>query len=238
MNEATVSPSLGLLGGAGFLTLVLVGIIGPIRLIRRGRTIVNLCRLNYALLFFTLIGGFGEIVALRDDDDTLLSLCQHFHRILLPHRLGDIRRQFKRNVGRAHPGSRSIWLALLWVVTVLGLLDQIPSMLTPNHDRDEKMFRSDREFVSRIDGDVPAGSMIFQLPAVSFPEAGPHVQMYDYVLFRGYLHSNRLRWSYGAIRGREVENSTPALRACPLRPSLDELSEAGVRGHLREPQRI
>jgi phosphoglycerol transferase len=71
--------------------------------------------------------------------------------------------------------------------------------------------------------------MVFQLPQHTFPEYGRRFQMYDYSLFRGYLHSRQLRWSYGALRGREAEvHGQLALQTPPK--LIDTLIEAGFSG--------
>ena len=44
--------------------------------------------------------------------------------------------------------------------------------------------------------------MIFQMPYRPFPEAPALGAIADYDLFRGYLHSDDLRWSYGIVKGR------------------------------------
>ena len=72
--------------------------------------------------------------------------------------------------------------------------------------------------------------MIFQLPPNSFPEFGRHFQMYDYSHFRCYLHSHRLRWSYGALRGREVESWQSQLAPLPPDALVDKLVAAGFAG--------
>ena len=64
-------------------------------------------------------------------------------------------------------------------------------------------FRHDAEFVQRIETVMTPGAMIFQLPVVAFPENPKVNRLNDYDLAKGYLHSTRLRWSYGAIKGRE-----------------------------------
>jgi phosphoglycerol transferase len=58
-------------------------------------------------------------------------------------------------------------------------------------------FNSNRDFTKKIEQEMPAGSMIFQLPITTFPEGG------DYSLVLGYVHSKNLRWSFPAIKGRE-----------------------------------
>ena len=71
--------------------------------------------------------------------------------------------------------------------------------------------------------------MIYQLPPNSFPEFGRHFEMYDYSHFRGYLQSHRLRWSYGAVRGREAPVHGRLVLLVP--PELvDDLVAAGFSG--------
>ena len=48
----------------------------------------------------------------------------------------------------------------------------------------------------------PAGTKILQLPYMSYPENGTVVGVGDYDLFKGYVHTKGLRWTYGAVRGR------------------------------------
>jgi len=134
---------------------------------------------------------------------------------------------------RSEPGSaRTSWsfLVLLFVGTLLALLDQIPSGVVPDYTRDAAVFRSDQKFVRQIEQVVPEGGMIFQLPPNSFPEFGLHIKMFDYNHFRGYLHSNRLRWSYGAMRGRNEEKLHSALAPLAPAPLVDRLVELGFSG--------
>ena len=92
------------------------------------------------------------------------------------------------------------------------------------------MFESDREFIGRIEASLPPDSQIFQLPPNSFPEFGIHFEMPDYSLFRGYLHSTRLRWSFGAIRGRATERWQSSLAPLPAPALVERLREAGFAG--------
>jgi phosphoglycerol transferase len=47
--------------------------------------------------------------------------------------------------------------------------------------------------------------MVFELPVVDYPETPPVVHMGDYELFRPFLHSKFLRFSYGSDKGRPRE---------------------------------
>jgi phosphoglycerol transferase len=85
-------------------------------------------------------------------------------------------------------------------------------------------FLSDREFVRQIESVVPGGGMIFQLPVQIFPEG----ESYEHL--KGYLHSDKLRWSYGAMRGRDGANWQAMVAAMPVNEMIDTVATAGFSG--------
>lgn len=54
----------------------------------------------------------------------------------------------------------------------------------------------------KVDTLLPAGSAVFQLPIVRYPENGPLYRMEDYSEILPYVFTDDLRWSYGAMKGR------------------------------------
>ena len=87
-------------------------------------------------------------------------------------------------------------------VLAFGLWDGIPPRHLP-YDQINASWNRDANFVKAIEQKMPAGSAIFQLPVLAFPEVIPPGKMKDYDPFRGFLHDDgSLRWSYGAIQGR------------------------------------
>lgn len=54
--------------------------------------------------------------------------------------------------------------------------------------------------------------------------------MADYQLFTGYLHSKKLRWSYGGMKGRPGDDWQRKVAALPLRKKLEVLSIVGFKG--------
>lgn len=68
----------------------------------------------------------------------------------------------------------------------------------------EAAWAADRAFARAIDDAMPDGSAVFQFPIVRFPEAPPPGRMVDYDHLRPFIHlpPGRLRWSYGAMKGR------------------------------------
>jgi phosphoglycerol transferase len=100
---------------------------------------------------------------------------------------------------------RLVYPIAIIVLVLIGAFDQTTPQSIPDYASIKADFDSDRVFVKQIESAVPEGSMIYQLPEVSFPEQPAVERLTDYQLFRGYLHSTKLRWSYGAMRGREIE---------------------------------
>lgn len=94
---------------------------------------------------------------------------------------------------------------LLAGVLGLGWLDQTSPAVVPPYAAIKAQFRSDKDFVMAMEGSLPRGAAVFQLPYVPFPESPPRGRMVDYDEFRGYVHSSTLRWSYGAIKGRPAD---------------------------------
>ncbi|MCA1685300.1 MAG: hypothetical protein LC745_04830, partial [Planctomycetia bacterium] len=207
------------------------GLASPCPATRRLPALGDLGKLTLAVLLPGTLGGFGEVAALYVTTKircyNRLSIFIAFFSLFA---LAVVASPPGRDRGRA-PG-RAGWglLALLWGLTALGLLAQIPSLLTPDHARDAAAFSDDRAFFTRVERSVPPGSMICQLPPNWFPEFGRHFRMYGYSHFRGSLHTRRLRWSFGALRGRETEAWQS--RLAPMAPGalVDALVAAGFAG--------
>jgi hypothetical protein len=105
---------------------------------------------------------------------------------------------------RLRARGRPAWLlgALAAVVGVVGILDQTTPSDAPAYATIAAAWKVDGDFVSAMEDRFPAGTKVLQLPYMSYPENGPLNGIGDYDLFKGYLHSEHLRWTYGAIRGR------------------------------------
>jgi phosphoglycerol transferase len=119
---------------------------------------------------------------------------------------------------------------LVAVALILGFLDQKIPQYVPRYRDTKTEFLSDADFVSRIESSVPAGSMIFQLPYVQFPETAGIHKMHDYDHFRGYLHSKNLRWSYGTIKNRDGDRAQAEVAALPTEQFVQALVYAGFIG--------
>jgi phosphoglycerol transferase len=96
--------------------------------------------------------------------------------------------------------------ALAGAIVVVGLLDQMPPQQPPERIAAIRaMIETDMQFTNTLEQQLPAGAMIFELPIMDFPEAGPTGSLVDYEHFRPYFFSRGLRYSYGSNKGRPRE---------------------------------
>ena len=109
-------------------------------------------------------------------------------------------------------------------LALVGAADQTPRAYREAQD---PTFTSDRNFVRKAEAALPAGTMVWQLPYQPFPEGVPIEQMANYGPLRGYLHSSGLRWSYGAMKGRDADHWIRAVAQHPLSAQLDLVARSG-----------
>jgi phosphoglycerol transferase len=125
---------------------------------------------------------------------------------------------------------RGCFLGSLLLLLAAGLYDQTSPSFVPEYARWRTQFGKDRSFVERLEGRLPAGAMVFQLPYLPYPEAAPLHGMQDYDPLRLYLHSRSLRWSYGSMKGRGADDWHRAVAGMSVGLQLDRLVMAGFQG--------
>jgi hypothetical protein len=135
----------------------------------------------------------------------------------------------RRLRGQGSPWLRALAPGGLIAITVLALLDQTSPAYRPTYEANATVWRSDSRFVSQVQQQVPRGTEIVQLPFHAFPESEGDFRMVDYDLFKGYVHSTSLRWSYGAMKGRPGDWTTQAENQ-PLSRVLSAAVAAGFTG--------
>jgi hypothetical protein len=237
--------NLGTVGSIGFLSLCLlalvsiVGVAGAFAV----RAVYRAGALGVALSFaIATIGGVSSLLAFFVTSDirgwNRMSLFIAFFSLLTVALLLDAgaRRLAARRPGT---GGRVLAGALLAGVLLLGAVDETSSYFVPNYEKDARVWRSDATFVQQIETRMGHGAAIFELPYVPFPEGygsiSPNVSVpnttFDttYELGRGYIHSENLRWSYGAMKGRAADWQGQ-LAAKPLYLSLATAAEDGFQG--------
>ncbi len=164
-NENSLA-TLGLVGGVGFL--VLVGRLLTRRVTERENLPDGLALLNVTAVLLGLTGGgsalFAYVVspAIRGYNrvSVFIAFVALFAVALL---LAKVQRR------AVTPRRRAAFAALLALLLVAGLLDEVAPRFAPRHAQVRGQYAGDAAFVARIEALQPAGGMVFQLPCLSFP---------------------------------------------------------------------
>ncbi len=226
--------SLGLIGVLGFVCLLVwlfyQKLKGSLIHERESLLLTDLSLFNLSAVLLATIGGFGALIALvvsaKIRAYNRISIFIAFLSFFAVGLFIDlVHRHWVTNRRR-----QMVFAAALLVFLSFGIFDQTTTRAVPNYDQVETIYRNDADFVGEIENRLSAGSMIFQLPVVPFPEHPKVHRMFDYDHARGYLHSKDLRWSYGAIQSREAEVWQKMIAAKPASEMIETLAAAGFNG--------
>lgn len=112
---------------------------------------------------------------------------------------------------RVTPRARRLRYPALAGLLVLGYFDQTPwgwNWFNPHgavtvREQTER-FRADQRFFHKVEEKCP-GARVFCLPYVAYPESPPVQRVAAYEHARGYLLTDTLSWSFGAVKRRETD---------------------------------
>jgi len=224
-SDSNGAQSFGALASVGFLALL----VAPFATRVAGETILALSCLTYAGVLLATTAGLGQmfvslVAPLAGAWDRIVPFLAFFALAAIAMALDRVRAGLRDGVGRRAFAVGAIGLGILAVG------DQTSPRLVPNYAAIRAEVRSDRAFFGRIASALPPKSMLFQLPYVPFPESPPRDRLTDYDLFRPYLNTPALRWSYGAVRTRFADSWIAAIAARPIPDMVQALALAGFRG--------
>ncbi len=223
------SASLGMVGSVGlFLSVAAVFWSAAGR--RVDQRMVFLGLLSLGLFLVATVGGAGVLFALL-----VSPMIRAWNRVSIFVAFSAIATFFLHCeyllTRYASTGRRSLLaLGCAVVVGVLALWDETPPTCAMCNEEYHRRFIADREFVGRIEASLPVGAAIYQLPYVAFPEAGVLHGLQDYAMVVGFLHSGTLRWSYGAMRGREGDMFYRYLSQEPMADQVAAIQRLGFGG--------
>ena len=234
INENSDS-TLGIVGATGFVTLLCW------LLFRRRKNTESeaglrfeifdhLSILNIAAFLLSTIGGIGSLFALF-----VSPAIRGYNRIVVYIAFISILASMimlEKALARLPRGGwrGAIGPVLTLLLLCIGLLDQVTNHARPNHLQLKNLFYRDQQFVQQIENRLPPGAMIFQLPFVQFPESRPPVRMQDYDHFLGYMYSQKLRWSYGAMKGRYGDLWQQEISGRPAPEMIEAVARSGFTG--------
>ncbi len=226
--------ALGAVGSCGFLVL-----IGALFLSRPTRgdleLIAPLSKLNIAAVLLGTLQGFGYIFAIR-----VTPLIRYWNRLSIfiaffaLMAVALLWEHARRHWIKSARGS-FVFQCALGGMLVFGLVDQMSTALVPDYEASIREFNRDQKFVREIEAELPPGAMVFQLPYAPFPEGySAHNAVpwtfWSYSHFKPYVHSHKIHWSAGAIKGREVAKWQSRVAEEPPRKMVEELMRSGFRG--------
>lgn len=121
-----------------------------------------------------------------------------------------------------------IRIPILIIATVLAVFDQaVPSTA---YDHSDALYRQDELYVKHIETLLPAGSAIFELPYIDFPNDTHPGNLVVNDMLRPYLHSARYRWSAGAVSGMTSAQWNQLVAAMPVPEMLNALVHQAISG--------
>lgn len=245
LNETDWDP-LGLVGACGYLGLLAVGFLP----VRRTGTLGPLSALTIFATLLGTIGGFGAMFNLVASPQVRcynrLSIFIAFAAVFIACRAVD--RFFETRTGTLRYFK---WHAFA-VLLVFGIWDQTNDQWFPDfriprpgytsavdaRDEAADKFRADADFFHRVEDLLPEG-MIFTYPFVEYPEARLYrepgaaeaTQSYEFGI--GYLHTSNLRFSFGAMKGREWDTWMRKVSGKePVPQFLERITLVGFEGLL------
>jgi phosphoglycerol transferase len=205
VTEASFA-TLGVVGSVGLVVLLATLLLAVVRNgAPRGDPLLRYAAVSALVaLFFAMTGGLAPVVSFLISPQlhawNRLSVFIAFFALLAVALLVERLR------------GQVAW-AMAAALVVVGALDQTTGAMTPRYAEAESEWRSDGTWVEQVDAALPEEAAVLQLPYVPFPSSPPVGRMVDYDEVRPYLHSDDLRWSYGAMKGRPEDvgkDVTPA----------------------------
>ena len=223
---------LGIVGILGFLALLVLLFrnhdwrAGREAVPRLSDRLWLLGRLNVAALLLASIASFGGLIGI------FLRFIRGYNRIspyiaffaLLA--AGLWAEWFLRN----HRGrGKALFTAVLAVVLAYSYWEQ-QGLFNPKYEEVQTTWYQDAAFMEEVEQAAGEDAVVFQLPYMKNFENGSLNNMWDYTQLRGPLHSDTLRFSYGA--GFGTENDVWYKETSELEPEamVAELRAQGVAG--------
>ncbi|OWK47016.1 hypothetical protein [Fimbriiglobus ruber] len=215
----------GLVGAAGVLGLISVVVLP----VRRGWPLGPLAGLVVFAVLLGTVGGFGSAFSLL-----VYPQIRGYNRISIYIgflALFAVVWVLDRFLER-HPVSLR-W-AVLTALTAFGVWDQsarpwFRPEVADKRDEVAARFHADAEFFARIEQTIPGGA-VFTLPHLRYPEDYSTPLKGGYEHARGFLHTRTVRWSYGAMKNREVDQWQREVAAAPYPEMLRRLVARGFDG--------
>lgn len=188
---------LGLIGAVGVFVLIFALLVPAQNLLSKIRPLAQIFLL---LLIFSVLGGFNQLLAsFGFTQIRVWSRSSIFIGFISLAAVGIILEKVFKEIRVTSLKMFSLCVLIL----VVGVADTNRIVPDDTYAVLSKRWNNDSELVDQIEHRFGQGGRVLQLPILKFPEQGTINQLSDYAQVRGYLHSDTLCWSYGAVIGRD-----------------------------------
>lgn len=215
--------SLGVIGAIGFVLLLAHALTGN-RVLPDTPAMAVLARANLVAVLLGVAGGGGTLIALlvspQFRSHNRVSVFIAFFAIAA------LMTAIDRSVGRLGSKRGPLAVGIASVLILAAFVDQAPASGPPLGPI-ARAFDSDRVFVKSVERLLPEGAMVYQVPYTQFPEVARLHKEPGYSPMRLYIHSRRLRWSYGGMKGRPADYWNQAVERLPMAERVSLLQELG-----------
>jgi phosphoglycerol transferase len=242
MVTENISASLGAANSLGLLLLILSIFAAPMVLNSADKNTQNkrfpnqmliMGLLACSLFFVATVGGFSSLFAMLVSASirswNRISIFIEFISVAaLMLCLNELLRRYVGHINHKYKiGLQTLVAGLL---VFYGVADQTVKPCPACLNSNQTLFEHDKSFIQSIEKSVPAGSAIYQLPYMGYPEFSAVNNLGSYDQARGHLHSNALKWSFGGIRGREGDWFYRKLAHLPIEQQLTVVQALGFAG--------
>ena len=210
-ETANVGSRLGLIASLGFVGLLAVWLVPTLASSWKEDEVVwAAARLTAVAVLIATVGGLGSVWS------ELVSPSLWFYTSVTPFvawlALVAVALRFD-----AWPTTVAWRRATAWaVILLLGVSDQLVALrpLVAASTGTASAMSELQALVDQLEPRLPAGAMVLQLPIRPYPDDPGIAQLRPFDLFRPYLVSRSLRWSYPALSRAQVQQHD-ALEALP-----------------------
>lgn len=226
-NE-TVMSSLGLLASVGFAVAAIMLILALAGQVIEPR-LRYLGAMTLVFTSFGMLGGLGMVTAM-----TLTTGIRSWNRMsifiaftcLVVFALA-LEPSLTRTSRRA-----SLFATALALVSLGGvvIIDQTPRYCAACVEIRTLQHDSAAAFVHHLEANLPAGSAIYQMPYVAYPEGAAWNGDDVYSILKPYLESSNLRFSLGGMKGRDADHLYRALAQRSVTTQITVARRLGFAG--------
>lgn len=220
--------SLGIFMAVGFVILCLALFIRR-RIPERSNLQIGSI-LNLSVLLFGTVGGFAVILSFLTGSIRCYNRFSIFVAMFSLIAIDSVIEKIKEKWFDKKNRTKVIFAAGMFLLMLLGIFDQTALKNPLAHERSAQLFDEDEAFFAAIEAVEENEAMIYQFPYMRYPENGGVQQMMDYAHMIGYLHSDTLRWSYGAPVGREGDQWMAAMNELSFQEQIATIQATGFAG--------